>query len=272
MNDIVVHLGIQSWKPFLTLLLLPPIPFLVLVLAGARLLPTRRRWGWVLVGGSVLGLYLSFCNGVALFFNRAVLQPPPALTNAQVQALRAEMGERGGVAVVVLGGGRELMAPEYGRPNLTPLSLERLRYGVSLSRRIGAPLGFAGGIGWSQPDQVSESEVAARIAKDEFGVPMKWTDTRSRDTRENARWMLELLEPDGVRKVLLVTHGWHMPRALRDFARAARSGAAGIELIPAPMGLSPRADSPVFDWLPTSEGYMKVRAVLREVWAKLLHA
>ena len=34
MNELFYTLGIESWKPVLSALLLPPVPLLVLVLAG----------------------------------------------------------------------------------------------------------------------------------------------------------------------------------------------------------------------------------------------
>ena len=46
-------------------------------------------------------------------------------------------------AIVVLGGGREARAPEYGRGMLSPVGLHRLAYGlwlaVSLARRPAEP-------------------------------------------------------------------------------------------------------------------------------------
>ena len=67
-------------------------------------------------------------------------------------------------------------------------------------------------------------------AEGELGVPVRWTEDRSADTRENARFSAELLRGSGVRTVLLVTSAWHMPRAvdcLRD---------AGLDVVPAPTG------------------------------------
>src|SRR5262245_975323 len=37
-NDLFVLLGIQSWKPLLTALVLPPVPWLLLMLIGARMM------------------------------------------------------------------------------------------------------------------------------------------------------------------------------------------------------------------------------------------
>ena len=41
MNDLFLYFGIESWKPAVAVLLLPPVPFIVLVLLGARVLARR---------------------------------------------------------------------------------------------------------------------------------------------------------------------------------------------------------------------------------------
>ena len=67
-------------------------------------------------------------------------------------------------------------------------------------------------------------KVAAKIAADEFNRPIKWQEEDSRDTRENASRTLALLKPAGIDHIVLVTHGYHMPRALRAFTEAAGPG------------------------------------------------
>ena len=65
MNGLFELLGIQAWKPILTALILPPVPFLVLLLVGARLILPRRGLGWFLIVLSVAGLWLAHCTGAA---------------------------------------------------------------------------------------------------------------------------------------------------------------------------------------------------------------
>ena len=66
----------------------------------------------------------------------------------------------------------------------------------------------------------------AEVARDEFGLTLRWVEPASRDTHENAVDTLALLQPAGVREVVLVTHGAHMPRALREFRAAAAAQSA----------------------------------------------
>ena len=169
MNNFFVLLGIESWKPVLTALLLPPVPLLLLVLIGARLIPVRRGLAWLLILASVALLWLSACTGSARLLSQYLLHPPGALSAQQLQALRAPATP---TAIVVLGGGLEPFAPEYGVANLEHYSLERLRYGVWLSRATGLPLAFSGGVGWAQPEAVPAARGAAQIAAKEFGRPL----------------------------------------------------------------------------------------------------
>lgn len=271
-NNLFVMLGIESWKPVLSSLLLPPVPLLAVALIGARAMFWRRAVGWALVLLATAGVWLSACSAAGAWLQRTMLAPPPALTAERITELRREMASKSSVAIVVLGGGREGNAPEYGVASLNPWSLERLRFGVWLGRQLNAPLMFSGGLGHAAQPGVSEAEVAADIAAREFGRPLRWVESRSRDTRENAERAVSDLRESKIDRLVVVTHGWHMPRALRAFHEA--SGRAGMawEIVPAPMGLALHTERPILRWLPSAEGFMLVRAVLREKMGLLFGA
>ena len=262
MNGFFVLLGIESWKPVLAALLLPPVPLLVLLLIGVRLVRPWRGLGWFVVLASVALLWLSSTLGAAQVASRLFLHPPPALTFDRVKALRAEVQARGPVAIVVLGGGMEPHAPEYGVANLQHASLERLRYGIWLSRETGAPVAFSGGTGHAQREGLAEAQVAARIAQQDYGRPLKWVEDESRDTRENARRSVALLQRAGIAHIVLVTHGWHMPRAVRAFEQAAEGG---MRIEAAPMGLAPASERPSLLWIPSPAGHAAMNRVLHEL-------
>ena len=260
MNSLITFFGIESWKPVLTALLLPPVPLLVLLLVGARLILPRRGLGWLVILTSVALLWLSTCAGTAQVLTQFALRPPSALTPDQVQELKAQA--KTPTAIMVLGGGLEPYAPEYGVSNLRYPSLERLRYGVWLGRETGLPVGFSGGVGWAQPIGTPEARIAGHIAATEFGRPLKWIEENSRDTRENAALSVPLLRKAGITRIVLVTHGAHMPRALKDFQAVAGDS---MRVDPAPMGMARRVELPALEWLPTSTGATDVRTVLREL-------
>ncbi len=272
MNELFLMLGIESWKPVLSSLLLPPVPLLLLTLVGARMILWRRGWGWLLVLLATAGLWLGACSAVGEWLQRSLLVPPPVLSAERIGALRQVVSVRPAVAVVILGGGREAVAPEYGVASLSPLALERLRYGIWLGRQTGAPLMFSGGLGHAAQPGRSEAEVAAEIALREFGRALRWTEARSRDTRENAQFAVATLRELNLEQVVVVTHGWHMPRALRAFEEACVRAGVNWQLVPAPMGMASRVESPTLRWVPSSEGFLLVRAVVREKMAWWLGA
>jgi uncharacterized SAM-binding protein YcdF (DUF218 family) len=266
-NDFLILLGIEAWKPVMTALLLPPVPLLLLMLVGVRLILPRRGLGWFVVILSVTLLWLSTCTGSAVLLSKFILRPPAAMTMERINELKTRT-KSSTIAIMVLGGGMEPYAPEYGVSSLQHLSLQRLRYGVWLGRETELPVGFSGGVGWGQPEAMAEARVAASIASSEFNRPLKWLEDASRDTRENAQRSVALLRPAGVQHIVLVTHAWHMPRAVREFERAA---GGNLRIEAAPMGLAQGHEMPSLVWLPTAAGASHVRYVLRELLGRLVN-
>jgi uncharacterized SAM-binding protein YcdF (DUF218 family) len=264
-DSVIANLGLSGWKPIIAALLLPPVPWLLMMVVGARLMVSRRHWrsGWLVMLTVLLLMWLSCCIGVGRFLERAMLQVPPPLIESQIAPLRREPQVRQ-TAVVVLGGGRERVAPEYGESHLAPLSMQRLHYGLWLARKLNAPVMFSGGIGHAQTEGPAEADIAARIAARDYGRPLRWTENQSRDTRGNAVASLGQLKADDVSTIVLVTHGWHMRRAQRAFQEAAQQRGMSVQIVAAPMGLAAAEVRPVLRWLPTQEGFTQVRMVLRE--------
>ena len=178
MNDLFTLLGLESWKPVLSALVLPPVPLLLSTLVGARMILWRRGWGWLVVALSIAALWLGSCMGTAHWLLHTALKPPAALDADRIAELTHDAAG-GKTAIVVLGAGREALAPEYGLSNLRPRSLERLRYGLWLSRETGAPVAFSGGNGLAQVAGTAEAEIAARVfARSASSSAMR---TRSRE-------------------------------------------------------------------------------------------
>jgi uncharacterized SAM-binding protein YcdF (DUF218 family) len=242
LNNLFVMLGIESWKPVLGNLLLPPLPLLLLALIGARAMLWRRAVGWTLLLAATMGIWLASCSAMGEWLQQALLSPPAALSAERITGLRRDMASRASVAIVVLGGGREGHAPEYGAASLSSLSLERLRFGIWLGRQTNAPLMFSGGLGHAAQPGASEAEVAADIAAREFGRPLRWVESRSRDTRENAERTVTELRDSKIEHLVVVTNGWHMARALRAFREASTRAGMAWEIVPAPMGLASRTE------------------------------
>jgi uncharacterized SAM-binding protein YcdF (DUF218 family) len=266
MNELFFSLGIEAWKPWVTALVLPPLPFLVLVLVGARLMFRRRLLAWFLILLAVLGLWFGATVALGSMLVRVLTQPPPSLIEREITELRKAPK----TAIVVLGGGRRVLAPEYGVSSLNERSIERLRFGIWLSRGTQLPLLFSGGVGHAAPTGASEAEIAARVAEQEFGLKLRWTEGNSRDTRENARASVALLQAAGIEQIVLVTHDYHMTRARGHFER--EMAPHGMKLVMAPMGLPASRRLVAMDWIPTDNGFELVRLALREWLGRVVGA
>jgi uncharacterized SAM-binding protein YcdF (DUF218 family) len=271
--DWMTAAGLGALKPGLAALVLPPVPFLVLAFAGAALARRRPRASRWLVAVGCTCAWLGCCGGAARWVEQSLLDEPAPLDAAQRAGLKARAAAGQALAIVVLGGGMDERPSEYASPDLGNASLKRLRYGVWLGRETGLPVAASGGRGWAATDAaLPEATRMAEVARDEFGVPLRWVEAESRDTHENAVDTLALLQPAGVREIVLVTHGSHMPRALREFraAAAARSASGVIAITPAPMGQAYPAASLVMRWIPSGAGLERMQLALHEVLARVL--
>jgi len=253
--------ALLALKPILTTLVLPAT-------GGLLLLFALLMWAWrrsarvgrlpiALAGLATLGMWLLSCQAVAIWLSVHLLPQVSPITPEDLKHQHVQ-------AIVVLGGGVDNEALEYGGPTLSPDVMSRLLYGVHLSRTTQLPMAYTGGVGWAgQSGQTSEAEVAA-LALSRLGAPsLRWQEKLSRDTRENALFTAALLKNDGITHIALVTHAWHMPRSVRQFE------AAGLRVVPAPMGYINSDASPLLQWLPSGSGLRESGWVIKE-WLGLL--
>ena len=262
-NSLLTHLGLLDWKPPLGALLLPPVPLLILLLLAWVWRGRQALLSGLALGLALLGLWFSHCLVTAALLERG-LSSAPVLTPPRLAALRSTWSSEHSV-VLVLGGGVRPLAAEYGEAQLSALSMERLHYGLWLGRQLRTPVMYSGGSGHAQPGGPSEALVAARIASRDYGQPLRWQEGQSRDTRENAQRSVRLLRQQGISDVLLVSHGWHLQRARRNFEREAALAGIALRIVPAPMGLLDLSATPTaLRWLPSAEGNLRVRQALHE--------
>lgn len=229
-------------------MLLPPAFNILLAAVGLMAWRSWRRLGATLVVLSLASLYLLSLGSVSRVLLSS-LEHYPALD------LRALEGRDVG-AIVVLGAGRRSAAPEFGGDTVNDLALERLRYAARVFRATGSPVLLTGGR--VREEDFSEALLMKEAMVDDFRVPVVWTEDRSRNTEENAIYTGELLVEEGITRVLLVTHAWHMPRAVEAFRDA------GLEVLPGPTGFirpSSARGGPSMGWLPTAG------ALRRSAWA-----
>ena len=166
-------------------------------------------------------------------------------------------------AIVILGGGVYREAKEYGSeaaPN--PRTLERLRYGAYLHRKMGLPVLVTGG---AVDTPVPEAFVMREVLQSDFQLPVRWVEDQSLNTLQNAEYSATLLKNEAIHRILLVSHSWHLPRATTLFE------AAGFEVIPAPTVCGRRTNSYWMDGLPSAQALSNSHSVLRELVGQLAY-
>jgi uncharacterized SAM-binding protein YcdF (DUF218 family) len=235
-------------------------------LLGWLLRHRARAWARALVLVGLGGVWLSCTEVGAVAATRLLLGPQPAVLPWPLPA-SADPQVAAHTAILVLGGGARQDVPEVRSGWLKPLSIERLNYGAWLAKQTQLPLGFTGGLSRnSKPGDKSEAELAEVYARDLLGLRLQWLEGQAKDTRDNARFSAALLKPTGLRRLVLVTHAQHMPRALHHFRLAFGEQ---VELIGAPVGLrAPDASFELRDWLPSSDGLARTRYAVYE-WLAL---
>ncbi len=193
-------------------LALPPAINILVILFALFFLGRWRRLRMLTIILSLVSLALLSTPFVTKLLGSQIEKYPPLSAH--------EINPKDYQAIIILGAGRERDALEYeGEDSPTSLELERLRYGAYLHRKTGLPILTTGG-DVSEQGRISEAEFMARVLREEFFVTVKWKEGKSRTTWENAENTMVIARQNGINKALLVTHAWHMPRAMYSFQRA----------------------------------------------------
>ena len=253
-------------KPFVSAVFLPPTSFFLLIFLGFFLLGRTKSsaqrwakpWGKGLIYFGVCSLWVISCPIFSNWLLNNGLQSFPMTTAQNLKDQKVQ-------AIVVLGAGVELDLPD-GQPQLQAGALDRLRYAIQLSRATKIPILIAGGKGWaSRSDFMSESDVTEQVAMSAFDYPIHWKESASHDTKENAINVRQMLSQEGIQKIALVTHFWHMQRSERNFTLA------GFNVLPAPMGQTSKNNNSFFLYLPSPGGMKASLIAFHEMLGNLLN-
>lgn len=146
-------------------------------------------------------------------------------------------------AIVVLGGGVNRGDGDKVPDTLGPWSLERLDFAAHAYRQLHLKVAVSGGL--TPGAHTAEATLMKSVLENDFHVPVNWVENRSRTTWENAVYIQQLLQAEGVDTVVLVTNAWHMRRALWSFKRV------GLRAIPYPAPLTFTEADRAADYLPS---------------------
>jgi uncharacterized SAM-binding protein YcdF (DUF218 family) len=282
----------QTWtldwaiRNFIAELLMPPGIWILMSLSALFFLRHRQLLQRTLLVFSLMMIWVSSTPAFAAWFTHQMDYflhwPKPvqisglphhqqSLSKTQVQSETQAQANNQIQAIIVLGGGRRLGAKEfaeYSNQDLSKEALERVRMAAKLARQTGLPILTSGG----RPDATdandqSEAEVMSRVLKNEYALDVKWLESKSHTTQENARYSFEILKKEQVHGVYLVTHFWHMPRAQRIFEQQ------GFQVTPIPHGFWDIKRYTPLDFYPGSSALASSRQVWHEalgsVWYQL---
>jgi uncharacterized SAM-binding protein YcdF (DUF218 family) len=261
-------------KTYLVPWLLPPVSLFLVVGLGLLLAGRWPRVGrFLAVTGIVLGIgtsmpliadrLMSFVEAPYASLDR----PPLRLPEARQAAWRGKPDQAPQAIVVLSGGITGDGADSSQRNRLSSASLERVLHARRLARLTGLPVLVTGGVTLYGGEP--EAGLLRDLLEGDFATPVKWVEGRSRDTAENATFTRDILQPQGIRRILLVTHAYHMTRSQAAFERA------GFTVTPAPHSFLGRPSR--FDWLqfvPTIDAVTSSRLAVRELvgqaWYRLV--
>ena len=214
---------LSELKPYITAIVFSPTLLLLGIALGLWLSSKKPKLGKSLAIFSTALLWIFSTPAFSVWLSHNFLTQYKPTTAQELKA-------QGVQAIVVLGGGVQTGQPD-GIQQLQATALDRLRHGIELSRKTGFPMLVTGGKGWGADDSSeNEAEISRRVAREAFQYEIKWTESESRDTQENASNSKQLLLKQGIGNIALITHSWHMPRSLQAFQKV------GFEVTAAPIG------------------------------------
>ena len=220
-------------------LLVPPVNLALLALAAVLL-------GWRRLAAALLALL--------------ALLALPAVSGTLLAGLESGLpGAPAGAvpaAIIILGGDVVDIAGAADTIDVGSLTLERLRAGAALSRATHLPVLATGGV--IEAGQPPVAELMARSLVADFAITPRWIEPAARDTWENASRSAAMLRRDGISTVYVVTHAWHMRRALIAFA------ASGLTVVPAPLPLDRPPDFSARDFVPRVSSWRRGYYALHE--------
>lgn len=253
---------LEQLRPAFKAVVLPPGGLLLLLLLG--LLLGRRALGRTLAWLALLGLYL-MSTSAATHWLAQHLETYPAKSAAQLLQTQAQ-------AILVLAAGHNGDNPELdGQPTPSKLGLQRLDYALRLHQLTKLPIVISGGKPNFKDDPLAD--IYARWLNERAGVEALALETRSATTWENLEYSADLLKELGLQRVILVTHAFHMPRAMF----AAREH--GVDAVAAPFGyLGSKPARPTdyennSTWTPSAyqfgPNYLLLHELLGALWYQL---
>ena len=238
------------WSNWLPQLVYPFNLALLLLLIALLLIIFRRRWGGfsaALLAFAVLMICASPLSSV--LYRQHELRYPSVPVSASPNA----------DSIILLGGDVGIPVPPRTESELQG---NRLLHAYRLFMAGKAPQIIVTGGNVFPQEGIQAEATHSKAILVSWGVPADVivTETKSRNTHQNALYSLQILAPLGVDRILLVTSAFHMPRAAAVFQYA------GFEVVPSPSSFSATdyRRPKLLDWWPRLDNLGKAQVLMRE--------
>jgi uncharacterized SAM-binding protein YcdF (DUF218 family) len=240
-------------------LIYPPVWNYALIALGLLLLWRRQKFGMTCaLLGFVPLVVLSIFNIVSPFASD--LSKHTVTTDAALKASGAQ-------AIVIMGGGRYPAAPEYGgRDTVNQETWVRVRYGARVHKITDLPILVTGGRVFGEA--LSEAQLMREALEQELHVPVRWVEGEAQNSADNAFKSFAMLQAQGITRIVLVTHAYHLARSVVMFERA------GFSVVPAGT-IHPTlgdGDYGALGWIPSTDALSLARRIMHEHLGMLWYA
>ena len=113
--------------------------------------------------------------------------------------------------------------------------------------------------------KLSLAELMKQTIENEYALPVRWVETLSHTTYENAKYSTETLKADGIESIYLVTHAAHMKRSVMSFEKF------GLTVHPAPtaFGSTGPLTNGLYSFLPNANALRRTALVFHE-WVGMI--
>lgn len=223
------------------------------------LLVAWKKWRWLAATGAV-ALYLCSIPAVGGRLLNRLESVHPRLKVAEAPAADA---------ILVLGGTMGSPAPEGYQPNWSD-AVDRLEGGLALMQAGKADRLLFTGEPQSSDESVESEGAAMRRYAIARGIAAEKIHVLGKvgNTADEARALAQYAQTNGLKRVLLVTSAWHMPRAMRQFRKAN----VEITAFPVDYRYEPHRARPYMDYLPGADGLKLTELALRETYGIAFYA
>lgn len=237
-----------------TLLLLLLLGVSLVLLKRELLIPSRRaRWALRLGFACWALLWLSATPAISAALMRSLEPAVPSAEAVVPASLRAQ------TALVVMGSN---VGPAIEgiplRERLDSASRARTQGAARWYQRTQPAAVIVTGTGPESDPRASAEAMADALVNG--GVPRDriWLEPRATNTRENARYSVELGRAHGITRFVVVTSAVHIRRSLREFRRA------GVEPVGAPVEYLGPTFGRAIDLIPSASSLSRTEQCLHE--------